>query len=41
MGASFSNCEKYLKGIRKAQTPADLRAAITNLFGACELREDR
>ncbi len=40
MGASFSNCEKYLKGIRKAQTPADLRAAITNLLGACELRED-
>ena len=41
MGASFDNCERYLKGIRKAQTPADLRAAITNLFGACELREDR
>lgn len=41
LGASFDNCERYLKGIRKAQTPADLRAAITNLFGACELREDR
>ena len=40
LACSFVNSEKPLKGIKKAQSIADYRAAVEALFNSCELRED-
>ena len=40
LACSFENSEKPMKGIKKAQSLSDYRAAVEILFGSCELRTD-
>lgn len=40
LGSSFENAERPLKGIKKAQSLSDYRAAVEALFSNCELCDD-
>jgi len=40
MGTMFSDSERYVRKIQKAQTKSEYRTAVNNLMGACEFRRE-
>ena len=40
MGTMFSDSERYVRKIQKAQTKSEYRTAVNNLMGACDFRKE-